>query len=86
MPDVSFTLDPRATADVVWLCGYESGNPGLVRELRRRAPKAEILVTGREPPELWRQEVLEAGASLACPWPMSFDRLGHVFHGLRPAR
>ena len=83
MPDIEFTLDEPSVAssvEVVWLCGYERGAPRVVRELRARHPAAVLVVTAKEPQELWADEVLAAGADSALSWPLEFARLSRVLH------
>ena len=67
-------------ADAVWICGYEGGAPGLVRELRERHPLAVLIVTGRGTSEGWEEEVTSAGADCACPWPLAIDHLKRILH------
>lgn len=83
LPDLHFTLEGRGSIDVLWVCGYESGNADLVRSLRERHPLALLLVTAREPEELWSSEVLQAGADLALAWPVDLAQLGHVLRRRR---
>ena len=78
LPDLDFTLEDRGEIDALWVCGYESGNPDLIRSLRKRHPLALLLVTAREPEEPWADEVVRAGADLALAWPVDLDRLGQV--------
>lgn len=78
LPDLHFTLEDRGSIDVLWVCGYERGNSDLIRRLRARHPLALLLVTAREPEELWSAEVLRGGADLALGWPVDLARLGQV--------
>ncbi len=80
LPDLDFTLEDRDGIDVLWVCGYERGNTALIRRLRERHPLALLLVTAREPEELWSSEVQRAGADLALAWPVDLARLSHVLH------
>ena len=80
MPDIEFTLEELPFADAVWICGYEGGAPGLVRELRERHPLAVLIVTGRGTSEGWEEEVTSAGADCACPWPLAIDHLKRILH------
>lgn len=80
MPDIEFTLEDRPLADAVWICGYEGGEPRLVRELRERHPASVLIVTGRGTSESWEEEVLGAGADHACPWPLAIDHLDRILH------
>jgi hypothetical protein len=74
MPDIDFMLEDRASpparVEVVWLCGYERGAQRVVRELRARYPAAVLLVTAKEPQDLWAGEVETAGADSALSWPL----------------
>jgi hypothetical protein len=78
LPDLDFTLEDRGDADVLWVCGYERGNAELIQGLRLHHPWALLLVTAREPEELWSDEVLRAGADLALAWPVDLARLGQL--------
>jgi hypothetical protein len=78
LPDLDFTLEDRGAVDVLWVCGYERGNSVLVRSLREHHPLALLLVTAREPEDLWSAEVLEAGADLALSLPLDIARLGQL--------
>lgn len=80
MPDIQFTLAQQSPVDVVWVCGYERGAQGLVRALRGRHPHAVLVVTAKEPEELWSAEVLAAGADSALSWPVDFARLSRILH------
>ncbi len=80
MPDIEFTLEDRPDVDVVWICGYERGASGLVRDVRRQHPSAVVVVTAREPMELWESEVLAAGADCASSWPLEYERLSQLLH------
>ena len=86
LPDLAFTLEDRAGIDVLWVCGYDRGNADLVRSLRERHPLALLLVTAREPEELWSAEVRRAGADLALAWPVDLARLGQVLRRRRRLR
>ena len=78
LPDMDFTLEDRDEVDVLWVCGYERGNSDLIRSLREHHPFALLLVTAREPEELWSAEVRKAGADVALVWPLDLARLGQV--------
>jgi hypothetical protein len=78
LPDLDFTLEDREGVDVLWVCGYERGNSDLIRSLREHHPLALLLVTAREPEELWAAEVHAAGADLALSWPLDIGRLGET--------
>jgi DNA-binding response OmpR family regulator len=87
MPDIQFTLEATLergeavpAADVVWLCGYERGRQQQVRQLRLRHPEAVLVVTAKEPEELWSAEVLQAGADCALTWPLDYERLSLALH------
>ena len=80
LPDLAFTLEDRDDVDVLWVCGYERGNAALIRGLRARHPLALLLVTAREPEELWSAEVRRAGADLALAWPVDLGRLSQLLH------
>lgn len=81
MPDIRFTLEDEGDqADVVWLCGYETGRQHQVQELRRRHPGAVLVVTAKDPEGLWSEEVLEGGADCALAWPLDFERLSEALH------
>lgn len=81
MPDIHFTLEGEGdSADVVWLCGYEAGRQHQVQELRLRHPGAVLVVTAKEPEELWSDEVLEGGADCALAWPLDYRRLSEALH------
>lgn len=82
-PDVDFVLERGADAHVLWVCGYERGHADMIRALRRRHPRARMLVTSRAPEELWAAEALRAGADHALAWPLGFEQLSRVL--LRPA-
>jgi len=77
LPDVALTLE-CAHPDVVWICGYERGHEGRVREYRRRHPHAVLVVTGKGPEELWGPAVLAAGADSVLSWPVDTGRLARV--------
>jgi len=77
LPDVELVLD-CAEPDVVWICGYERGHEGRVREWRRRHPRAVLVVTGKGPEELWGPAVLAAGADSVLSWPVDTGRLARV--------
>jgi hypothetical protein len=78
LPDLDFTLEDRGDLDVLWVCGYERGNADLIRSLREHHPLALLLVTAREPEELWSAEARAAGADLALAWPVDIARLGQM--------
>lgn len=78
LPEFDFTLEGRPDVGVLWVCGYERGHARLIGELRRRHPLALLLVTAREPEELWSGEVLRAGADLVLTWPVDLARLSQV--------
>jgi hypothetical protein len=78
LPEIEFTLEDRPEADVVWVCGYERGNPAPIRVLRARHPETLLLVTGKEASELWSDEVRAAGADRALSWPLDLGRLRHA--------
>jgi hypothetical protein len=78
LPDLDFTLEDRDDVEVLWVCGYERGNAALIRGLRARHPLALLLVTAREPEELWSAEALRAGADLALTWPLDLGRLSQL--------
>ena len=78
LPDLDFTLEERDAIDVLWVCGYERGNAALIHGLRERHPLALLLVTAREPEELWSAEVQHAGADLALAWPVDLARLSQL--------
>ena len=80
MPDIEFTLEDRGTIDVVWVCGYERGAEALVAALRGRHPQAVLVVTAKDPEDLWSAEVLAAGADSALSWPVDFARLSRILH------
>ncbi len=80
MPDIEFTLEDRADADAVWICGYEPGSQAVVNELRVQHPHAVLVVTGREPIELWESEVLSAGADCVSSWPLQYAQLNQMLH------
>jgi len=67
--------------DVVWICGYERGHAGRIREFRRRHPRAVLVVTARGPEEAWTPEVLAAGADAALAWPADRTRLARILSG-----
>jgi DNA-binding NarL/FixJ family response regulator len=81
LPDLRFTLAPRGPVHLVWVCGYEGGNAGLIHELRRRFPRAALLVTSRDAGELWIEEVLGAGADEALSWPVDLAHLSRLIRG-----
>jgi hypothetical protein len=78
VPGILFTLEDRAGVDVVWVCGYEHGNAATIRALRAAHPENLLIVTGKEPEDLWAPEVLAAGADSALSWPLDVSRLGQV--------
>jgi hypothetical protein len=39
-----------------------------------------MVVTAREPVELWEAEVLAAGADCASSWPVEYQRLNRLLH------
>lgn len=78
LPDLHFTLEDKGGIDVLWVCGYERGNTALLRGLRARHPLSLLLVTAREPEELWSTEARRAGADLAFAWPVDLGRLGQM--------
>ena len=80
LPDLAFTLEDKGHVDILWVCGYERGNAALIRGLRERHPLALLLVTAREPEELWSAEVRRAGADLALAWPVDLGRLSQLLH------
>lgn len=80
MPDIDFTLQEGPGIDVVWLCGYEPGATRVVRALRARHPGAVLVVTGKEPEDLWKGEVIGSGADCALSWPVDYARLSGVLH------
>ena len=80
MPDIEFTLEDLPRVDLVWMCGYEPGEPELVRAMRARHPRAVLVVSAKGPEELWSGEVLAAGADCAMPWPVDFAHLSRVLH------
>ena len=86
LPEIEFTLEARAAVDAVWVCGYESGRPRLVRALRDRHPEAVLVVTGRDPVEEWEAEVAAAGADFAFSWPVAYEVLQSVMRGGLPSR
>lgn len=77
-PDVDFVLEEGAAVHVLWVCGYERGHADLIRELRRRHPRARMLVTSRDSEDLWATEVLRAGADHALVWPLGYAQLSRV--------
>ena len=83
-PDVDFVLEGGAEAQILWVCGYERGHADLILALRRRHPRARMLVTSRDPEELWAREALRAGADHALAWPLGFEQLSRVLLA-RPA-
>src|SRR5262245_40279703 len=85
LPDIDFTLEEERPVDVVWVCGYERGNAGLIQTLRARHAGSVLLVTAKEPEELWAGEVLSAGADHALAWPVDFARLARALRR-RPAQ
>lgn len=85
MPDLRFTLREGPAIDVLWVCGYERGNGPLIRELRERHPQAVLVVTAKEPEELWASEVLAAGADHAFSWPANLQRLARAMR-MSPVR
>lgn len=78
LPNVEFTLVPRADVDLVWVCGYESGNAQLIAGLRARYPHASLLASSRESEETWAREVLDAGADDVLTWPVELARLARI--------
>jgi 1,6-anhydro-N-acetylmuramate kinase len=78
MPGIAFTLEDGPSIDVVWVCGYERGNPALIRRLRASHPLAVVVATAKEPEELWSGEVLAAGADSALTWPVDYAHLGRI--------
>ena len=86
LPDIDFTLEDRPDIDVVWACGYERGNSAQIRGLRARHPQPLLLVTAKEPADLWSAEVCAAGADSALSWPMDLGRLSRVLHRRRLSR
>ncbi len=86
LPDIEFTLEDRAEIDVVWVCGYERGNPDAIRQLRARHPLTVLLVTAKESAELWSGEVRDAGADSALSWPVDLGRLSRALHRPRLQR
>jgi len=78
MPSIRFTLEEGPAIDVLWVCGYERGNGPLIRALRARHPQAVLVVTAKEPEELWAGEVLAAGADHALSWPANLQRLARA--------
>ena len=84
MADLDFTLDRRARADSVWVCGYGPGVEGLVAEIRRAYPEATLLVTGREAGDEWKDRVLAAGADHAVDWPQPYGLLARILGGMEP--
>lgn len=85
MPDITFTLDPAEHVSAVWVCGYEAGLAPLVAEQRTCHPRATLVVTGRDDPEAWREEVLAAGADQAWGWPVRYEDLSRALHRRRRA-
>jgi hypothetical protein len=81
LPEIEFTLEPRADVDAIWICGYEPGRLRLVRALRDRHPEAILVITGRDPVEDWEAEVAQAGADFAFSWPVTYDVLNTVMRG-----
>jgi hypothetical protein len=86
LPDIDFTLEDRPGIDVVWACGYERGNSAQIRGLRARHPQPLLLVTAKEPTDLWSAEVRAAGADSALSWPLDLGSLSRVLHGRRFSR
>jgi len=86
LSDIEFTLEDRPEVDVVWMCGYERGNANAIRQLRARHPMTLLLVTGKEPAEIWSHEVHEAGADSALAWPVELGRLSRALHRPRARR
>jgi len=84
LPEIEFTLEARAAVDAVWVCGYETGRPRLVRALRERHPDAVLVVTSRDPVEEWEAEVAAAGADFAYSWPVAYEVLRNVMRGGLP--
>ena len=80
LPDVEFVLKPQDELDAVWVCGYEPGAHDLIRKLREETPRALLLVTGKGKVEVWKPEVLAAGADFALGWPIPFSELSRILH------
>ncbi len=86
LPDIDFTLEDRPGIDVVWACGYERGNSAQIRSLRAHHPRTLLLVTAKEPEDLWSAEVRAAGADSALSWPVDLGRLSRLLHRRRLQR
>lgn len=83
LPGLALSLD-STHPDVVWVCGYERGHAGRIRELRRHHPRAVLVVTAKGAEEIWAPEVLAAGADAALAWPADRARLASVLsHSLQ---
>ncbi len=79
LPEVRFGRVFEGRPNAVWLYGYQPGDAAPIERVRAEHPGALLLVTGRGPVERWRDEVLAAGASVACSWPLPFAELRSVF-------
>lgn len=77
LPGLDLSLE-HEHPDVVWVCGYERGHAGRIRDWRRRHPRAVLVVTAKGPEEIWAPEVLAAGADAALSWPADRTRLTRV--------
>lgn len=77
LPELDLALE-HGHPDVVWVCGYERGHASRIRAMRRRYPRAVLVVTARGPAEIWEPEVLAAGADSALAWPADRTRLARV--------
>ncbi len=85
LPDIEFLLGGGGPPpDSVWICGYDPGDVGLVRELRRSHPRARLLVT-RCGGEGWGAEAVAAGADDWAPWPMPLGELANLLRLRRGA-
>jgi hypothetical protein len=82
LPDIHFTLHGSAP-DVVWVCGYEPGAEGLVRDLRTAHPDALLVVSGRGPVQAWEPGVRAAGADFGCGWPIPVRELTRILDPVR---
>ncbi len=75
LPGIEFVLEADgAPPDSVWVCAYDPGDTRFVAELRRRHPRARLLVT-RCGGSGWDREALAAGADAAAPWPLPLGEL-----------
>lgn len=82
IPGVRFFLErglpDGAKVDAVWICGPGPGSVNRITALRAAHPRANLIVTRRDPDPAWTERALGAGADHALVWPEGVDEIARI--------